>query len=285
MPTFTDAYGVHIHYEAHRVDDPSAVIQLAHGVGEHIGRYRELIAALNEAGYSVWADDHRGHGRTGFEQHGGDLDRIGRLGPGGLRATIAAVEQFTDVIREAEGDEVPLVLLGHSWGSLMAQIILNRSAVRYDGAVLTGTAYRTLRWMDPGERLNRRHRHLGTTGAEWLSRDPAVAEAFVADPYTTLTPLRRLFGTIDAMRLLGRPAPAPAIPSELPLLIMVGSDDTLGGEESARRLAQAYVSRSGLVDVEVVVYADARHEVFNELNRLEVRDDLIGWLDERFAVD
>ncbi|WP_350348080.1 alpha/beta fold hydrolase [Agromyces sp. G08B096] len=282
MPTYTDAHGVHIHYRSWRVEEPNAVIQLAHGVGEHIGRYGRLVEALNAAGYSVWADDHRGHGQTGFEQHGGDLTRMGRLGPGGLRAAIAAVEQFTDLIRATEDPGLPLVLLGHSWGSLMAQIIVNRHADRYDGVVLTATAYRTLRHMEAGD-LNRRHRHLGPTPVEWLSREPSVAAEFMADPYTTSTPLRKLFGTADAMRLLGRPA--RGLPPELPLLIMVGSDDSLGGEESARRLAEAYVRRSGLVDVEVIVYEGARHEIFNETNQAEVRADLIGWLDERFAVD
>lgn len=289
MATFTDPHGVRIHYSSWRVPEPTAIVQLVHGVGEHIGRYGRLIEALNEAGYSVWADDHRGHGQTGFEQHGGDLTRMGRLGPGGLRAAIAAVEQFTDVIRDAEGmdgpaagEPVPLVLLGQSWGSLMAQIIVNRHAGRYDGMVLTGTAYRTLRHMDGGD-LNRRHKHLGSTGMEWLSRDPSVAAEFVADPYTTETQLQRLFGLVDAARLLGRPA--RGLPPELPVLIMVGSDDTLGGEESARRLAEAYVRRSGLIDVEVVVYDGARHEVFNETNQAEARADLVAWLDARFAVD
>jgi alpha-beta hydrolase superfamily lysophospholipase len=282
MPTFTDAHGVHIHYRSWRVDEPTAVVQLAHGVGEHIGRYGELVEALNAAGYSVWADDHRGHGQTGFEQHGGDLDRMGRLGPGGLRATIDAVHRFTGVIRETEGDEVPLVLLGHSWGSLMAQIILNRWPGDYDAVVLTGTAYRTLFDMNGGD-LNARHKHLGPTPVEWLSRHPEVAPAFMADPYTTEVPLRKLFGLVDSARLLGRPA--KDLPAELPVLIMVGSDDTLGGEMSAVKLAKAYARRSGLVDVSLVVYDDARHEVFNETNRDEVRADLITWLDERFAVD
>lgn len=282
MATFTDAHGVRIHYQSWRVPDAHAVIQLAHGVGEHIGRYTELIEALNAAGYSVWADDHRGHGQTGFEQHGGDLTRMGRLGPGGLRATIAAVEQFTEVIRDAEGVEQPLVYLGHSWGSLMGQIIVNRHAENYDGVVLTGTAYRTLRHMNGGD-LNKRHAHLGPTPVEWLSRDPAVAPAFMADPYTTSERLQKLFGLVDAARLLGRPA--RGLPPELPMLIMVGDDDPLGGEESARRLGEAYARRSGLVDVEVIVYEGARHEIFNETNRDEVRRDLITWLDERFGVD
>lgn len=282
MPTFTDAHGVRIHYEVWRVPDATAVVQLAHGVGEHIGRYRELIEALNAAGYSVWAHDHRGHGQTGFEQHGGDLGRMGRPGPGGMRAAIDAMHRFTGVIRETEGAEVPLVLLAHSWGSLMAQIILNSHPTDYDGVVLTGTAYRTLLDMNAGD-LNRRHRRLGTTPVEWLSRDPEAAAAFMADPYTTEVPLRKLFGLIDSARLLGRPG--RNLPAELPLLIMVGSDDTLGGERSARKLASAYAKRSGLVDVQLIVYEGARHEIFNETNRANVRADLVRWLDERFAAD
>lgn len=282
MPTFTDAHGVRVHYKSWRVPDASAVVQLSHGVGEHIGRYGELIEALNAAGYSVWADDHRGHGQTGFEQHGGDLTRMGRLGPGGVRAAIAAVRQFTDVIRETEGPDVPLVLLGHSWGSFMAQHVLNHSPAAYDAVVLTGTA-----WLIPGYTnlgdLNKRFARPGGTAVEWLSRDPAVAQAFRADPYTTERRLQQLFGWVDAFRLTTRPS--RRIPSELPMLIMVGSDDPVAGERSAVRLLRDYAHRCGLVDVQLIVYEGARHEVFNETNRAEVRADLIKWLDERFAVD
>ena len=229
----------------------------------------------------MWADDHRGHGQTGFEQHGGDLTRMGRLGPGGIRAAIDAVHAFTGVIRDTEGD-LPIVLLGHSWGSLLAQIIVNRHPDEFDGVVLSGTAYRTLLDMNSGD-LNRRHRRLGPTPVEWLSRDPAVAPAFMADPYTTAVPARKLFGIREGLRLLGRPA--RGLPPELPMLIMIGSDDTVGGERSAVKLLRAYALRSGLVDVELIVYEGARHEVFNEINRDEVRADLLHWLDERFAVD
>ncbi|MWB97981.1 alpha/beta hydrolase [Agromyces seonyuensis] len=281
MAHFTDAHGVRIHYDVWRAADPVAIVQLTHGIGEHTGRYAWVIGELNAAGYTVYADDHRGHGRTGFEQHGGDLDRLGNPGPGGMRAAIAAVERFAGVIREAEPD-LPLVTIAHSWGSLMAQIIVNRAPATWDGVVLTGTAYRTLRWMDPGYDLNRKHRRLGTTGMEWLSRDPAVAAAFVADPYTTATPLPKLFGFFDSLRLLGRPK--PGLPPELPILIQVGSDDTLGGEESAKRLLAAY-SRAGILDASLIVYDGARHEVLNETNRDEVLADTVRWLDERFATD
>ncbi|SDK57033.1 Lysophospholipase, alpha-beta hydrolase superfamily [Cryobacterium psychrotolerans] len=278
MPTFTDDYGVEITYYAWPVPNARAVVQLAHGVGEHAGRYAELARALNAAGYTVYADDHRGHGQTGLDQHGGDLSKIGRLGPGGMRAAVAGVHQLSGIIRSQQPG-LPLVLLGHSWGSFMVQMIMNQYPADYDAIVLSGTAYRWPGYLDSGD-LNRKHKHLGTTGVEWLSRDPAVADAFIADPLTTTTPLARLFGLREAARIFGRPA--QGLPPALPLLIQVGGDDTVGGERSARMLVKAYTRRSGLRDVRLVVYPGARHEVFNETNRADVVADLVAWLDERF---
>nr|WP_241982266.1 alpha/beta fold hydrolase [Cryobacterium ruanii] len=255
-----------------------AVIQLAHGVGEHAQRYASLAADLNRAGYTVYADDHLGHGQTGLAQHGGDHTRLGRLGAGGLRAAVAGVHQLSTIIR-SDNPNLPLILLGHSWGSFMAQMIVNEHAAEYDAVVLSGSAYRWPGYLDGGD-LNRKHQVLGTTGVEWLSRDPAVAAAFVADPLTTATPLAKLFGLREAARLFGRPA--KDLPIDLPLLALVGGDDTVGGERSVLKLVNAYVKRSGLRDVRLIVYPGARHEVFNETNRDEVIGDLVSWLDERF---
>ena len=280
--TFEDTDGVRIHFDVYAPDPagsrPAAVVQLAHGVGEHAGRYRALAEHLAAAGFLVYADDHLGHGRTGMEQWHGDASRLGRLGAGGLRAAIRGVHAFSDMIR-AENPELPLAYVGHSWGSLIGQLLLNRYSDEYDAMVLSGTAYRMPGSMNSGD-LNKRHAHLGTTGAEWLSRDPEVARAFVEDPLTTLTPLQKLFGTLDAARLLGRPARRLA--HDLPVLIQVGSDDPLGGTASARKLERAFRSRSGLSDVTTIVYEGARHEIFNETNRAEVFADLTEWLLERF---
>ena len=112
MPEFIDAHGVTIVYDVHPAPGPvRAVVQVLHGVGEHAGRYADLIAALNAAGYTVYADDHRGHGRTGLKQHG-DHRYLGRLGVGGMRAAVAAVYQLTEIIRAAHPD-LTLHLLGH----------------------------------------------------------------------------------------------------------------------------------------------------------------------------
>jgi alpha-beta hydrolase superfamily lysophospholipase len=274
--TFTDAHGVVVHYYVWAPAKAKAVVQLAHGVGEHALRYELLAQALVAAGYAVYADDHRGHGQTGVEYWRGDLTQIGKLGAGGLRATQQNLLDLTRIAQE-ENPGLPFVMLGHSWGSLMVQNLLNAGPHPWNAVVLTGTALRTPLDMNGGD-LNARHKHLGDTGAEWLSRDPAVARAFVDDPLTTDAKVLQLFGVMDGLRLFGRPK---RVQPPVPLLIMVGDDDPLGGEASAKKLADAYLRRGGLSDVELVVYPGARHEVFNETNQADVRADLIAWLNDR----
>jgi alpha-beta hydrolase superfamily lysophospholipase len=274
---FVDAHGVTVHYYVWRAADPRGSVQVLHGVGEHALRYEEVAQHLVRAGWTVYADDHLGHGATGLGQHDGDHSKLGRLGPSGVRGAAEAVVQLTGIIR-SEAPGLPVVALGHSWGSLMLQAIVDRQASLYDAVVLTGTAYRMPGSMNGGD-LNARHAHLGTTGFEWLSRDPSVAEAMAADPLVVDARVMQLFGWRDSLRLLGRPA--KNLEHDVPVLIMVGDDDPLGGEESARKLADAYVNRSGLTDVELVVYQGARHEIFRETNRAEVLDDLTRWLDGR----
>ncbi len=274
--TFVDAQGVTIHYYVWAPGRPKAVVQLAHGVGEHALRYEVLAQELVNAGYAVYADDHRGHGMTGVEMTDGDSSKMGRLGPGGLRATIQDLRDLSAIIR-TDHPELPLVLLGHSWGSLMAQIILNDHAADYDAAVLTGTSYRMPGYMNSGD-LNAKHAHLGDTGVEWLSRDPEVHRLFRADPLTFDAKILKLFGVRDGLRLFGRPK---RLSRDIPLLVMVGDDDPLGGEPGAVKRVEEYARRGGLTDIELAVYPEARHEVFNELNQADVRRDFIEWMDDR----
>lgn len=275
--TFKDPLGVTIHYHVWSHPSPKAVVQLLHGLGEHALRYEGLAAALVADGYEVWADEHRGHGQTGLDQWGGDRSKLGRLGKGGHDATVNAVRAFGRLIKAAR-PSIPFVLLGHSWGSLIAQILLDTQPAEYDAVVLSGTAYRTLRDMNGGD-LNARFKRTGGTGYEWLSRDPAVVAAAAADPLMFKANVLKLFGLRDALRLLGRPRPGLAAERDVPVLILIGSEDPLGGERSVAKLANAYVQVSGLTDVTAIVYPGARHEVYNETNRDEVVADVIGWLD------
>lgn len=276
--TFVDAEGITIHYYAWQVAKPKGVVQIIHGVGEYATRYEHVAQALVDAGYSVYASDLRGHGRTGVQQWDGDLTKLGRLGPGGVRATVAGIRQLTGLVRD-ENPDVPVVLLGHSLGSIFAQMMLNDDATPYDAAVLSSSPYRTLRHMNGGD-LAKRHRTPGGPGTEWLSRDPEVWTRFADDPLTFDAKVMKLFGLRDTLRLLGRPR---KLARDLPLLIISGTDDTLSGPRSVELLAAAYRERGGLSDVTVQSYDGGRHEMFNETNRDEVLADLVAWLDAKAA--
>ncbi|MDQ1135582.1 alpha-beta hydrolase superfamily lysophospholipase [Microbacterium sp. SORGH_AS 1204] len=280
MPEFTDAYGIPIVYDVHAAAEPRAVVQLLHGVGEHAGRYGALIETLVADGYTVYADDHRGHGRTGLRQWGGDRRKLGRLGPGGLRAARDAVWTLTQRIRD-ENPGLPLVLIGQSWGSFLAQMLLDRHPEAYDAVVLAGSALRWPGALNAGD-LNAPWKHERGSGMEWLSSDERVGRDFVADPLTTTTPILRLFGPIETLKLAGRPR--RDLGRDVPVLLLVGRDDTVGGPRSVHRLADAYRERAGLTDVTTQVYPGARHELFNEVQQADVRADLLAWLDKRLPV-
>lgn len=282
---YTDAQDVEIFVYEWAAEDPIGVVQISHGVGEHALRYDAFARALVGAGFTVYADDHRGHGETGRKQHGGDLSRLGRLGPGGLRATEAAILQLTGIARERHPG-LPLVMFGHSWGSLMAQRILDRHPRVFDAVVLSGTAYRTPRFLESGD-LNAKWRAPGEGGApangfEWLSRDGETAERFIADPLCFAADIAKLFGVPDGLRLYG--TPRAGLDPDVPILIVSGSEDPLSRGDGVRRLAAAY-RRRGVRDVTLRVYPEARHELLNETIRDEVVADVITWITERVAGD
>ena len=271
----TDSHGVDIFYHRWPAQgSPRLALHLVHGLGEHLFRYQHVIDHLTSNAVEVWGHHQRGHGLTGQKQWGDDVSRWGRLGPGGMEAVLDNTATITKMARQ-EHPDIPVVFLGHSWGSLVGQILLNRGgASLLDGVVFTGTSYRMPGFMNSGD-LNAKHKHLGDTGAEWLSRDVAVQEAFFADPWTFEAKTLKLFGVKDSAKLLGRPQP---VGKDLPLLLMVGTDDSLGGEKGTRKLADAYRRAGGLSNITVKVYDGARHEVFNETNKDDVLADLTSWL-------
>lgn len=271
---FVDDEGVEVVYHRWPATAPAAIVQLVHGLGEHSRRYDYVASALTAAGCTVLADDHRGHGET-WRRGGADAGRLGRLGRGGLDAQLADLRRLTAIAREPG---LPVFLFGHSLGSLYAQLLIDHYSADYAGVVLSGTAWRRLGSMR-SDGFNRRWNGPGATGYEWLSRDPAVGEAFAADPLTFDAHPARQLGVRAALALLGRPL--RTIEPPIPLLIQIGSEDPLGGPESVEHLADDYRERSGFRDVEVVVYPDARHEIYNELNKDEVIADLVAWIGAR----
>lgn len=276
MTSFVDHLGTRIHYDRAAPDgEPRGAVHVLHGVGEHAGRYRTLLEALAGAGWAAYADDHRGHGRTGIEQHR-DPAKLGTLGRGGYRAAMDSAWRMSQIARD-ENPTGPFVVLGHSWGSFLAQALVNDHPGAYDGIVLVGSA---LRW--PGvlnaAPLNKRWDGPGAQGNEWISEDPAVQDAARADPLTVQRSLVELFGLANAAQIYGRPA--RGLP-DTPTLLLVGRDDSVGGPRAVHKLAEAYRTRSGFTDVTTRVY-DGRHEILNGFQQERVRADILAWLDARF---
>lgn len=269
---FTDSEGVDITYYTWAVPAPRAVIHLAHGVGEHARRYAPLARELGAAGFTVVADDHRGHGQTGLNASG-----LADLGPGAVRGAIRSLGEVGEHIHETYAG-TPLLILGHSWGSLMAQKLIAHTAL-YDAAVLSGSSLAIPGVLNAGD-LNRRWRGPNATGLEWLNRDPAAAEAFRADPLNFDIAEKPAWSTIQALGLLGRPP--RHLPRRIPILIQGGAEDPLGGARGMTKLAEAYRVRSGLDDVTLQIYPGARHEIYNETNRDEIIADLVAWLQAHF---
>lgn len=261
-------------------DVPSAVrgvVQIAHGLAEHAARYDRLARALNEAGFLVRASDHRGHGRTGQRA-------LGDFGAVGFDGLIADVAEFGRRIADEEIG-LPVFLLGHSMGSFAAQSVIVDHSAPYAGVVLTGsTALDVL-----AANLAQAEGPVGLeafnagfeqrTGYEWLSRDEAEVDAYVADPWCGFeTPPETIPLLFGSAARLADPAVLAGIRSDLPLLIASGSDDPLaGGGQLVELLGQRYRD-AGLTDVTVRIYPGARHEIVNETNRDEVTADIVAWL-------
>lgn len=276
--SFTDAQGIEITFYEWPVAQPKASVQLVHGLGEHARRYDHVAAALNRAGYSVYADDHRGHGATGLRMKAeGIIKKQGNLGPGGMPAVFEGVRQLSHII-VGENPEEPLVLLGHSWGSMISQRLFNKYSDEYDAMILTGSSL-LVPGILPSSGFNKKWDKLkDKSGYEWLSRDEEVGREFLADPKNFPETAIQAFGITNTAKLLG--VPSKQIDSHVPILLAAGSDDPLGGEKGNKMLLDAY-RRAGAHDVELVIYHEARHEILNELNKEEVIADLIAWLDDR----
>jgi alpha-beta hydrolase superfamily lysophospholipase len=279
--SFKDDFGVEIMFYEWPVAEPKAVIQIAHGLGEHARRYDAMAATLNKAGFSVYADDHRGHGQTGAKQlENKQIKRLGNLGPGGMKATYKQVADFSKLIK-SENPNRPLVLLGHSWGSFIAQKIINKYSDMYDAVVLSGSALTMPGYLATGD-FNKVWKKLpGSTGYEWLSRDVEIQNKFVADPLTFLAAAAQVLGIKNSLLMFGKPS--KDVRRDLPILVQVGEADPIGGEYSNKALVEAYRKNAGIEDIELYVYHECRHEIYNELNKEAIIDDLVTWVNQRVS--
>jgi alpha-beta hydrolase superfamily lysophospholipase len=278
---------------------PSSIVHIAHGMAEHAGRYARLAEALTAAGHAVYANDHRGHGRTaqgpdelGFFASQGGFQRVVR----DLDLLIAHEKQ--------QHPGLPVTLLGHSMGSFLTQAFLLQQGHALKAAALSGSAGKPDLLSQAGRLVARLERlRLGErgrsklltslsfdafnkkfapnrTGFDWLSRDPAEVDKYVADSLCGFAVTTTMWiDVLDGTAHIADPARQRQIPPDLPIYIFSGARDPVGQEtKSVGQLVAAYQA-AGLRRVTHRFYPEARHETLNEINRDEVTRDLVGWLD------
>ena len=282
--TYKSADGTRI--AAYRWDPenpPRAAVQITHGMGEHARRYDHVAHALNEAGFVVYAQDHRGHGASA------DPASYGDLGPGSWDALVDDIGLLSGIIRDDHAD-LPLILLAHSMGSFAAQQYLLDHSADVDAVVLTGTAVIDL--LEPALDLSQPLDLAmfnaafvpARTDYDWLSRDEAIVDAYIADPACGFgIDAEATKGMFAGARRLADPAQVAAMRPDLPVYIAAGENDPVnGGLALLTPLTDRYQA-AGLDDVTVRVYPGARHEILNETNRDEVIAELNAWLDRVLA--
>ncbi|MHC6204433.1 alpha/beta fold hydrolase [Breznakiellaceae bacterium SP9] len=296
---------------------PWAALQIIHGMEEHSRRYNALGAFLSQSGVEVWAADLRGHGKTadpalnppelgGLAGHCADFD--------GCTRVTKDIARINRLIADALPD-VPRFILGHSWGSFIAQNFMEHYieyieneyignfSARVSGFILSGTrgpagigllAGKYLTHVIAGIKGPRARVPLlkslsngaynkafrpARTPADWLSRDEAAVAAFIKDPLCGILSSVGFYRDMTALLCSIHKKEALArIPKSLPVYVFSGSADSAGRRgRSPTALVSAYRALN-LTDLEFVLYPNARHETLNETNRREVQEELLSWL-------
>jgi alpha-beta hydrolase superfamily lysophospholipase len=288
------------------------VIQIVHGMREHSLRYERLAVRLCKSGFEVWAADMRGHGQTA-DLTVNDPSKGGQLGHCADRHATARLISDIHRINLAIHEQhpgLPLFLMGHSWGSFLAQMYIEHHATpQLAGCILSGT-----RGPDGGalvqlggpflSLLSIFHKRRGKsrlavaladgayakafapvrTPLDWLSSDTAEVDAYIEDPLCGHMPSLRFYRDLAfTLQKIHQKKNMERIPLDLPVYVFSGSRDPVGNRgESPRALVEWYATH-GIDDVEFVLYPDARHEMLHETNYTEVQENLLAWINKHIT--
>ena len=291
-------------YMWNEVEHPVAVVQIAHGMGEHCGRYDDFASFLNKNGFIVIAEDHRGHGKTcGYDNRGiveGDSynDTISDM----IALTGYAQKKF----------KLPIVLVGHSYGSFLSQGYIERNGDALAGVILSGSAYMNTAQVAFGRIVAKIQNAVfgGKKPAKligklsfgaydkqfksekqpfaWLTRDKEVVKKYIADEFCgaafdmSIAFQKSFFYGLKTVYL---PASLERIPKTLPVFVASGDKDPVGGSGAlVTKLYECYKGL-GISDLNIKLYPDARHEILNEINKDEVYADFLAFIKRVTAAD
>ncbi len=277
------------------------VVQIAHGMVEFIDRYERFASFLAQHGYVVVGNDHLGHGKS--IKSGEELGFFRQ--PGGNEAVISDMRKLHLITRK-HFPQVPYFLIGHSMGSFFTREYIELFGQDLTGAVIVGTGSQPKGMLKMGKGLcstiaafrGWKHRSLivdyicfgnynrkfepARTNMDWLTRDEEIVDAYKANPLNnfrfTMNGYYSMFTAIEAAE---NPKKIGRIPKSLPLLLVSGTDDPVGGFGDGVRKAYESYKKAGLNDVQMHLFESDRHEILNELNHSEVYRYILDWLNER----
>lgn len=278
---------------------PRAILQIAHGMAEHIGRYEEFAQFLVRNGIYVYGNDHRGHGNTEVNRE----DRGYYADENGYETVVADMKQLTEIIKQ-DYPSVPVFMLGHSMGSFLARRYIQLYGDQLTGTILTGTGghpgllgrighflaareARKLGRRSPSPRMNsltfasyNKAFKPARTDFDWLSRDEREVDRYVEDPLCGGVFTAGFFE--DFLKgLLSLYDEDARIPKDLSVYFLSGDLDPVGKNSKGVLESFHKLHDAGLRDVTYKFYPGARHEVLNEKNKTEVYQDILGWIEKR----
>lgn len=304
---FTDEDGIEIFvYKWEPNAECKAVIQIHHGLAEHAKRYSRLAEILCKEGYACYANDARGHGLTAGDLTEATLEgNAGVLGPKGWRGVVSDARELTNIIKN-ENQNIPLFFLGHSWGAMIAQDYIQEWGDDLKGCILSGTNGEVVDVVPEEYKEMLKHEineigptapsqkmydlnfksfnqewqdNEGATGFEWLSRDKTEVQKYTDDPWCGFVPPATLWlDFTSGLEKVYNVQNELKIPKNLPIHIIAGALDPVGNKAKGIIAMVNRLKKYGIKDVTYKLYKEARHELFNEINRNKVFEDVIGWL-------
>ena len=301
--TFTSSTGMNrIRAKKYLPDgEAKAIVQIAHGIAEHIDRYAEFMEFLAGNGYIVVANDHLGHGKSinGPEDLGFFAARDG------WNYVLRDMEKLHDrTVKEHPG--LPYVMFGHSMGSFLTRTYLIRYPGKYDAAILSGTGHQAkpmvlggyalasaaVKLYGPrkvGDKLNsiafgayNKGFENPRTAFDWLSRDEAQVDKYIADPLCGFVATVSLFrDMMGGIKFITDQKNINTMSRTQPVYFMSGDCDPVGDNGKGVERAYKAFCDAGLHDVMIRLYPGGRHEMLNEVNKYDVYKDILAWIQEK----
>ena len=296
--TFIAKDGEKIFYYHWKTKNPKGIVQIAHGVGEHAGRYKPIALLLQEQGYEVYANDHRVHGNSVKSK-----DLLGFYdGKNYFEDAVEDMHELTQIIQR-EHPKQKVILFGHSMGSLLSRDYVTKYGKDLNALVLSGTASymkglgtvglaganitkffigrkrssSTLKSLFFSE-FNKKFKP-NRTKVDWISRDNKQVDLFESDPLRIEDFSTSVFiDILKGSKKINTQSTFQATPKDLPIYIFSGDKDPVGEMgKGIKKVANQY-KKAGINDLTLKIYEGGRHEMLNEINKEEVELDFINWL-------